>query len=683
MIINTSMSGVIFTKDIENGNNYYVINYDDITGKTNTVTSGKGSYSNKILYIFKDNQNEIRSPRFKKLIGCIKQLEKITNNDNLDIEFAITKKLKLYVFQVRAITTFKKWKGLNFKKHKKILSQQSSILKKILKRKNGVVGKSTILGQMPDWNPVEIIGKNPTELSSSLYKKVITDEIWSKARVLMGYKDMTRNKLMFNIFGQPYIDTRLSLNSFLPNKTPNKISKIIVEDGIERLKDNPFLHDKIEFEISTPSYSFDLIEKLQRRFKKKLSQKEIKIFSNLIKQQTLSFMDKNKNFSIEKTSIKIEQINKKFETFNNHDFNQLPNLLAICKNIGTLNFSILARHGFVAKSFLNSLVIKKIISSNEVSEFEQNLNTITKIMMNDLYDFKKNKTSQKNFNKKYGHLRPGTYDITSKRYDQIKDLNFKTKKIKKNRSIYKIFEKRKNKIEKILKKHKFFNINYVIFINYLSSAICQREYSKFIFTKYLSLILEIIAKHGSKLGLSRVNLSHLPIKYFLNKKYFNNKKFLLNKSLTNLKTYNINKNIKLPMLIQDRSYLTVIPYQVNLPNYITKKKINGEFVINPDIKNFKNIRNKLVLIENADPGYDWIFGNNIKGLITKYGGINSHMAIRCAELSIPAVIGCGEQIFNQIKEGKEIFIDCSSSLIFQDKIYEKNCDITKTRIIKI
>ena len=81
------------------------------------------------------------------------------------------KSFKLYVFQVRAITTFKKWKGLNFKKHKKILSQQSSILKKILKRKNGVVGKSTIFGQMPDWNPVEIIGKNPTELSSSLLQK--------------------------------------------------------------------------------------------------------------------------------------------------------------------------------------------------------------------------------------------------------------------------------------------------------------------------------------------------------------------------------------------------------------------------------------------------------------------------------------------------------------------------------
>ena len=44
----------------------------------------------------------------------------------------------------------------------------------------------------------------------------------------MGYKDMTRNKLMFNIFGQPYIDTRLSLNSFLPNKLQIKFQKSLL-----------------------------------------------------------------------------------------------------------------------------------------------------------------------------------------------------------------------------------------------------------------------------------------------------------------------------------------------------------------------------------------------------------------------------------------------------------------------
>lgn len=36
-----------------------------------------------------------------------------------------------------------------------------------------------------------------------------------------------------------------------------------------------------------------------------------------------------------------------------------------------------------------------------------------------------------------------------------------------------------------------------------------------------------------------------------------------------------------------------------------------------------------------------IFGYKIKGLITKYGGMASHMAIRCLEIKISAAIGCG------------------------------------------
>ena len=70
------------------------------------------------------------------------------------------------------------------------------------------------------------------------------------------------------------------------------------------------------------------------------------------------------------------------------------------------------------------------------------------------------------------------------------------------------------------------------------------------------------------------------------------------------------------------------------------------------------------MIENADPGFDWIFGHKIKGLVTKYGGVNSHMAIRCAELEIPAAIGCGEKKFESLKEFKLICLDCSSSSIY-------------------
>jgi len=115
MISNVSVSGVLFTKDVDTGLNYYVINYDDITGKTDTVTSGSGAHSNRTLFIFKKFEKKIKSLRFKKLIDCVIDLEKIINNNSIDIEFAITKNLKPYLFQVRPITTIKKWKKVSVK----------------------------------------------------------------------------------------------------------------------------------------------------------------------------------------------------------------------------------------------------------------------------------------------------------------------------------------------------------------------------------------------------------------------------------------------------------------------------------------------------------------------------------------------------------------------------------------
>ena len=35
-----------------------------------------------------------------------------------------------------------------------------------------------------------------------------------------------------------------------------------------------------------------------------------------------------------------------------------------------------------------------------------------------------------------------------------------------------------------------------------------------------------------------------------------------------------------------------------------------------------------------------------------FGGINSHMAIRCSELGIPAAIGVGERMFNEISKSR-------------------------------
>ena len=45
---------------------------------------------------------------------------------------------------------------------------------------------------MADWNPAEMIGKKPSNLSMSIYKKLITDDIWAEQRADYGYLDKTK-----------------------------------------------------------------------------------------------------------------------------------------------------------------------------------------------------------------------------------------------------------------------------------------------------------------------------------------------------------------------------------------------------------------------------------------------------------------------------------------------------------
>ena len=70
------------------------------------------------------------------------------------------------------------------------------------------------------------------------------------------------------------------------------------------------------------------------------------------------------------------------------------------------------------------------------------------------------------------------------------------------------------------------------------------------------------------------------------------------------------------------------------PNFITNKKIVANIKkFNKKNKN-DNYKDKIIMLEVADPGYDWLLSYPIAGIITKYGGANSHIAIRCSEFDI-------------------------------------------------
>ena len=67
---------------------------------------------------------------------------------------------------------------------------------------------------MPDWNPAEIIGVRPKPLRC-LIPGPDHDATWAYQRGNYGYRNLRSMPLMMS-HGLPYIDVRVSFNSFVP-----------------------------------------------------------------------------------------------------------------------------------------------------------------------------------------------------------------------------------------------------------------------------------------------------------------------------------------------------------------------------------------------------------------------------------------------------------------------------------
>jgi hypothetical protein len=655
MIESINCSGVVFNRDMSTSLKYYVINYDDISGRTDTVTAGNSKNSNRILFVYNKKLSDVKSKRFYKLLNAIKELEVIFKNIPLDIEFIITKKLKIYILQVRPLVLKKKFSKNNEKKIELMLNQ---FKKKFIKNMNN---SNTVYGQMPDWNPAEIIGKHPRPLSFSLYKHLVLDSSWIKGRKIMGYSfNLKKKSLMTSFLGQPFIDVKKSFISFIPNKTSDKLKNKLVDFYLKKLVAKPVLHDKIEFEIAINSFIFDFKKRIRNLCPGLLIDSEIEKLEEDYKKIFLKNLNPNETGSVYYNLKKIQNLDSQFKSQNLKSI-KLKDIIKKTIKFGIIPFSILARHAFIAENLLRSLERMKVINGVDVNNFKHNLETVTSNFIQDCTQLSKNLISFNDFKKKYGHLRPGTYDINSKNYYSFDKKFF----LNKNVSIKykKLFSLSRNKIKKInnLLKKNGIDLKYNNFFKYLKNSIELREYSKFIFTKKIDLILRKIEFIGKQNKLSKNKISYLNINNIL--KMENRKTTYLDlfkKISNNKKYYNLAVNIRLPLLLKNQKDIYIVPFQVSSPNYITKKKISSKlFFLCTNIKIKSNLLNKkIVLIENADPGFDWLFNLNIKGLITRFGGANSHMAIRCNELDIPAAIGVGDKIFYDLKNANHVLLDC-------------------------
>ena len=600
--------------------------------ETDAITSGKYSEINNF---FMHRSFDILPKKYEKYnvyLKIITQLEDLFKNKQLDIEMVLDENNSPQLLQVRPLMGKKLNKESIFEE-KDVIDRNLKNYKKLNKTTADRFGTNQIYSNMSDMNPAEMIGKKPDNIAFGLYKFMFTDTTWNIQRGEFGYRKYSGGKLMELFNNVAYINVNHSLNSFLTRNLQKETCEEIINYQLNKLKENPHLHDSIEFDISRSSYVFDTVEEFSKEYKNIISPSEIIKWHNDLIQidtQNKSTLEKNKKIILSTFS----KLDKGFEYSKKENIKLIRDTMA-------LPFTHHSRLGFVYFAQLNSLLEKEVISEDQKKLLLLSVNSISTKMKADAYEVKIGKKTLEGFLDVYGHIRAGNYNLLSSNLKN--NLNFTESLINNSEQPLE---------DNILPKdiytniEEYFTINEIplkasAWIDMFQEGISTRENSKFYYTKGIDGILNEI---GEKNTSDRELFDLLDIE-------FNEE----NTSDMRL------KNVLMPDLITSNEDFYFYEEMSKNGNYIGQGTVIGDvLLIDSEANRPNNLENKIVVIPAADPGWDWIFNYKIKSLVTKYGGPNSHMAIRCAEHNIPAILGVGENNFTVISNSKSLKIDFSN-----------------------
>jgi Phosphoenolpyruvate-protein kinase (PTS system EI component in bacteria) len=202
---------------------------------------------------------------------------------------------------------------------------------------------------------------------------------------------------------------------------------------------------------------------------------------------------------------------------------------------------------------------------------------------------------------------------------------------------------------------------------FITSAIPLRELAKFEFTRSLSAALTLLRYSAeTDLGIAPEHLAHVPLVQLM-EPVTENPSPVLDRELERTINYQekrgaVQRQVELPPVIRNVAEVHSFEVTSEQPNFITNKTTTAP-VVRVDRHNdldTETLNGAIAAIPAADPGYDWIFSCNVAGLVTKFGGVASHMAIRAAEFGLPAAIGCGDIVYEEIAGADVVELDCNA-----------------------
>ncbi len=658
MLDDVAMAGVAFSRTTS-GAPYFVVNYDERSGLTDRVTGGLGD-NLQTFYCLKSAADSC-SRSLAPIVALLRELEELLGCEAIDVEFAVASDGQLYLLQVRPLAVEAHAPSLDGK----VESALADVARKVelLSRPHPYLhGSRAIFGVMPDWNPAEIVGLRPRPLSLALYRELITDAIWAYQRDNYGYQNLRSFPLLVSFHGLPYIDVRVSFNSFIPRDLPDELASRLANYYIDRLLAEPHLHDKVEFEIIFSCYTLDLPERIGILTEHGFSPDDLAELSRALRRLTQRIIH-GETALWRQDRTKIDVLAERLGRIDTAELDKISRiywLIEDCKRYGTLPFAGLARAGFIAIQLLQSFVSVGVLTAQEAATFMASVDSITSRMGRDFAQ-----RSKTDFLARYGHLRPGTYDILSPRYDETPDFYFDWSSPRTAVSEPPRFElssEQSRDIERRLKQHEL-EIDVPSLMEFIKAGIEGREYAKFVFTRSLSDALLLIRRLGEDHGLSAEDCAFLD--YDVIRKLYSQsgavRQALMESVERGRSDHALTRNLVLPPIIASPEEVFAFHLPPNQPNFITQREVTAPVASVSDPP--ETFAGRILFVPSADPGFDWIFTRDISGFVTQFGGANSHMAIRAAELGIPAVIGAGETLFQRWQSATKLCLDCTNQRV--------------------
>ncbi|MEO6689768.1 MAG: PEP-utilizing enzyme, partial [Dokdonella sp.] len=495
-----------------------------------------------------------------------------------------------------------------------------------------------LLGMMPDWNPAELLGEHPRPLARELFDGLITRRAWRIGRAALGYARIEDIGLLQFHGGRPYVDVRTSFRSLLPAGLDAEMGERMVGAYCKRLRTYPEYHDKIEFEVAFTTLTCGIPSEFAVRYPGLLDDTELAAFDAALRGPASATLDSALTDRLLEGFMRDLQLSPPAA-----EPARLRHWLQRLELRTGVRFAVAARQAFAVDALLRSAVESGALDATLWRDFKQAAARHAVVAATAA-------------GIDHGHVRAGTFDIAAPARQEFAAHVFAhTAEQDAGASGVQTIDGAAAQILRDALCELGLGIAPDALLAQYRRVVHAREFGKFVLARGVSLALDALATLALTRGIDRDEAGWLSLADLLDPVV--DRRSLHERVKHAREMHAIEARLRMPLLIDDVRLDTIhhIPGQAN---WLGRGRVDDVLTMvdahtHPDSVPLHAI----IAIASANPGFDWIFPRRPAALLTAFGGPNSHMAIRCAEAGVPALLGVGPEAFRRATGTGRVRID--------------------------